>query len=408
MAERKQLTKQERIEKTVQNIVANYKSVERSIVSQLELYNIHHPGTIGHSREDIWRQLFDMIIPKKFVIEHSVFIIDSWGDISKEVDLAIIDNMYTPYIFQYGKLKFVPIEAVAAVIECKSTDACNSPRKKKNGEKSDSSALEEWYKSIEALKTSNKSIARMAAGTVIHGVSYTSKFKISESTQTSTRPIRIFCGYKTAEEVNNLLDLFDFVLIAAKGKDTGIEVYSQKRTLKEWYDSLDHHEGKAKKFGEEHSNAGKDETEIHCGEGGNSEEKQIEIEPNPCNELNDYKLEAYQVKDEKGENVSLLSFNFQLNQLLMIINNPILFPHLAYADLFKRNMKLGTTEEGATDQGKDQEKERTDKQGKKSRQSKAEKNPGKTEKIEKTEKSEKNEQTKKVKRKGGNDGGEND
>uniref|UniRef100_UPI0034E8BE75 DUF6602 domain-containing protein n=2 Tax=Enterocloster clostridioformis TaxID=1531 RepID=UPI0034E8BE75 len=44
----------------------------------------------------MWLQLFQMIVPNKFVIEHSVFIIDSAGNVSKEVDLAII-NTYTPY-----------------------------------------------------------------------------------------------------------------------------------------------------------------------------------------------------------------------------------------------------------------------------------------------------------------------
>ncbi len=80
-----------------------------------------HGSSIGSAREDIWGQLFDMIIPKKFVIEHSVFlIIDSEGNVSHEVDLAILDETYTPYIFRYGRLKFIPIEAVAVVVECKS------------------------------------------------------------------------------------------------------------------------------------------------------------------------------------------------------------------------------------------------------------------------------------------------
>uniref|UniRef100_UPI003FA486C2 hypothetical protein n=1 Tax=Enterocloster clostridioformis TaxID=1531 RepID=UPI003FA486C2 len=50
-----------------------------------------------------------MIVPKKFVIEHSVFIIDSAGNVSKEVDLAII-NTYTPLWmsirWQIGSVRF--------------------------------------------------------------------------------------------------------------------------------------------------------------------------------------------------------------------------------------------------------------------------------------------------------------
>ena len=38
-----------------------------------------------------------------------------------------------------------------------------------------------------------------------------------------------------------------------------------------------------------------------------------------------------------------MTFNFQLNQVLMLINNPMLFPHRAYAELFDQNNR---TEEG--------------------------------------------------------------
>jgi hypothetical protein len=36
-----------------------------------------------------------------------------------------------------------------------------------------------------------------------------------------------------------------------------------------------------------------------------------------------------------GKESSLLTLIFQLNQLLMIINNPMLFPHKAYVEMFK-------------------------------------------------------------------------
>ena len=48
--------------------------------------------------------MFKRIIPKKFVIEQSVFLIDSKGNVSNGVDLAIFDEMYTPYIFRYYDL----------------------------------------------------------------------------------------------------------------------------------------------------------------------------------------------------------------------------------------------------------------------------------------------------------------
>ena len=73
--------------------------------------------TIGHYWEKIWSEMFKRIISPKFVIEQSVFLIDSKGNVSNGVDLAIFDEMYTPYIFRYYDLKFIPLEAMAVVVE---------------------------------------------------------------------------------------------------------------------------------------------------------------------------------------------------------------------------------------------------------------------------------------------------
>ncbi len=43
-------------------------------------------------------RFFLRIIPKKFNTTRFVFIIDSKENISKEVDIAIYDEQYTPYI----------------------------------------------------------------------------------------------------------------------------------------------------------------------------------------------------------------------------------------------------------------------------------------------------------------------
>lgn len=87
--------------------------------------------------------MFKRIIPKKFVIEQSVFLIDSKGNVSNGVDLA--------YIFRYYDLKFIPLEAMAVVVECKS--------KSWEAEK-----LEKWLQSISASKTSfdQRSFTRLA------------------------------------------------------------------------------------------------------------------------------------------------------------------------------------------------------------------------------------------------------
>lgn len=315
----------------IDNIIENYIDMEQSIVNQLKLSNKLHPTTTGTCREDVWLELFNMIIPKKFVIEHSIFIIDSKRNISKEVDLAIIDNTYTPYIFQYGRLKYVPIEAVAAVAECKSTSLFFQKADETRGIKE--GGMKAWCSSIEKLQTTRKSIARMANSIVVDGMTDEKETDKPDKkfTQTATRPIRIFCGYETdltKEQERQIKEFFDFTLIAriqTKTDEKGnknikikepdkIEITTKKsNSLDDWYLQLDHFEIAQKK--------------LHGKEVKNEEH----IMKNKL--LENYHLEDLEVKkDEKI--ISLLTFNFQLNQLLMLINNPILFPHLAYAEMF--------------------------------------------------------------------------
>lgn len=212
---------------TIKNIKLNYERMEQGIVNEL-YFKVPHGSTIGHYREQIWEKMFRNIVPKKFVIEQSMFIIDSCGQVSKEVDLAIFDETYTPYIFSYGNLKFLPIEAVAAVIECKSS----SMNKK---------ILRAWASSIKALKTSNKSYTRtlnkIACGEIEHSI-----------TQSATRPLRILCCLnekEIGELVNEDEKPFDIVIRAVpdKGGKLQIEWDDRKKNLYDWYVSLNHAKG---------------------------------------------------------------------------------------------------------------------------------------------------------------------
>lgn len=75
---------------------------------------------------------------------------------------------------------------------------------------------------------------------------------------------------------------------------------------------------------------------------GFSEEKMDQYIENNKNKidkaaLEKIKMEEYQVLDKDKKPISLMTFNFQLNQLLMLINNPMLFPHRAYVGLFNED-----------------------------------------------------------------------
>ncbi|MGP1420757.1 MAG: DUF6602 domain-containing protein [Tannerella sp.] len=281
-------------EEIFQNIKDNYKRLERSIVEQFFLEFPNHKPTTGSYREDIWRSLFRQIVPYKFAIEKGVFVIDSEGNKSKEIDLAIFDEQYTPYIFNYGNVRFIPIEAVAVVVQCKSNNI-------------DNRILKDWSDQISSLKTSTKAIARVISEVVQGYLDPQQKVgQISRKfTQTATRPIRILCylnnGESTYAKPNE--DNFDILICANyENKDKPrIDVkYSKSWNLGEWYCSLNHANRELYGFKKEYSNS---------------------------ESLDD----KYRVKDNP-----LLSLIFQLNQLLMLINNPMLFPHQAYVDRFNK------------------------------------------------------------------------
>ncbi|OBZ15751.1 hypothetical protein A8L34_28455 [Bacillus sp. FJAT-27264] len=283
----------------VQRIADNYIQMEKSIVNQLTMSSQHNL-TMGGFREGIWQSMFEQIIPKKFSIERSVFIIDSNGEISNEVDLAIFDEQYTPYIFNYGQLKYIPIEAVAVVVQCKSKEI-------KSGD------LEVWVKSITKLKTSLNSIARMQ-----FNMTFGEDLLGRPRTQSSTRPIRILCCTREKDFTENhgAVNNFDFILHPSNKGRLKIVSTRELSSLKDWYISLNH---------------------------ANPEYTNRE----PFEDGEKFGLDKYVVQGTDGEDISLLSLAFQLNQLLMLINNPLLFPHRAYADMFNKELsQLSTSDRG--------------------------------------------------------------
>ncbi|URZ15118.1 DUF6602 domain-containing protein [Clostridium felsineum] len=284
-------------EETLKKLYENYKNIEKCVVDQLFLDTPNHQLTAGTYREEVWKDLFEKIIPKKFCIDQGVFIIDSNGNISDEVDLAIFDEQYTPYIFNYGKIKFIPIEAVAVVIQCKSVEL-----KTKD--------LGEWIKSIDKLTTSLNSIVRVMPGLVDNNIENEKNTK----SQTSTRPIRILCCIGRNGEIKEAaINMFDICLCVNKDKNSLKKVIkNESDTYYQWYESLNHY--KVERF-------------------GNNMQLYQDKKNTKGKDIKTSLLSIKIVDNNENENV-ILSLIFQLNQLLMLINNPMLFPHESYATLF--------------------------------------------------------------------------
>ena len=224
--------------KIITKIKENYASLEKGIVNQL-YFEAEHGATIGHYREKIWAEMFKRIVPKKFVVEQSVFLIDSRGKVSNEVDLAIFDELYTPYIFRYYDLKFIPLEAVAVVVECKSTLL-------------DKEKLESWAESISELKTSSvqKSFVRLANKLAYKPV----------ETQPATRPLRVLCCLNKQKELPTADDTKFDVVIRALKKERKLDVKwdEEKKDLYDWYLCLNQANGR-----EREGIKGAEEAEAH-------------------------------------------------------------------------------------------------------------------------------------------------
>lgn len=311
--------KKYKAKETIEKIAENYNDIERSLVRQLQLSTPAQHLTTGTYRETVWKSLFDMLIPKKYCITQSVFIIDSYGKISREVDLAVYDETYTPYIFNYGKIKFIPIEAVSVVIQCKSQIS----------RKTTYDELKEWVESIDCLKTSLDAVARMATRITDNNTKSVDSHGKGSATQTSTRPVKILCATSISKPLSEKLEKdFDFQLYINKEKDSLIKVLSHANAnFIEWNDRLNHYE---------HKDYSEKELLLRSG-------SKRDIGENES--LGNRNLTQLGVTDKEDKENVIMSLTFQINQLLMLINNPMLFPHRAYAEMFTRNLKSGDKEE---------------------------------------------------------------
>jgi hypothetical protein len=90
------------------------------LTQQLEMAakTISHDPTYGLVTEKHFIRIFRQYLPNRYSID-SAIIIDSNGRTSDQIDVVIYDKQYTPTLLDQYDHKYVPIEAVYAVIEIK-------------------------------------------------------------------------------------------------------------------------------------------------------------------------------------------------------------------------------------------------------------------------------------------------
>jgi hypothetical protein len=77
-----------------------------------------HPTAAGAVTEQHWLKLFNSYLPQRYRAA-SAFIVDSRGRRSRQIDIAIYDNLYSPLLFPDASGLHIPAESVYAVFEVK-------------------------------------------------------------------------------------------------------------------------------------------------------------------------------------------------------------------------------------------------------------------------------------------------
>ncbi len=82
--------------------------------------SLAHPGTKGDGSEIVWLDLFNTYLPKRYQAIKA-HLVDSNGAFSDQIDIAIFDRQYSPFVFTYQGQSIIPIESVYAIFEVKQT-----------------------------------------------------------------------------------------------------------------------------------------------------------------------------------------------------------------------------------------------------------------------------------------------
>lgn len=106
----------------IQNPQTVFARLQDTMLAELNMTSatISHPGTQGTATEDNWLKMFQNYLPNRYRAERGQ-VMDSKGGMSDQIDVIIFDRHFTPFLFNYNGVYFVPAESVYAVIEVKPT-----------------------------------------------------------------------------------------------------------------------------------------------------------------------------------------------------------------------------------------------------------------------------------------------
>lgn len=98
-----------------------FQRVQSEMLAQLAVGRLfEHGSAAGAATEQHWIELFNRYLPHRYR-SAPAFVIDSNGCRSRQIDIAIFDNLYSPPLFPHTSGIHIPAESVYAVFEVKPT-----------------------------------------------------------------------------------------------------------------------------------------------------------------------------------------------------------------------------------------------------------------------------------------------
>jgi hypothetical protein len=95
--------------------------VQQELLAQMAVGGLfEHASAAGTATERHWIDLFNRYLPQRYR-STSAFVIDSSGRRSRQIDIAIFDNLYSPLLFPHSSGLHIAAESVYAVFEVKPT-----------------------------------------------------------------------------------------------------------------------------------------------------------------------------------------------------------------------------------------------------------------------------------------------
>src|ERR1700752_4461478 len=95
-----------------------HEDIERRLTIARQSFG--HPGTTGNATENVWLELLQTYLPKRYQAE-TAHVVGSKGMFSGQIDVLVFDRHYSPFVFKFEEQIVIPAESVYGVFEVKQT-----------------------------------------------------------------------------------------------------------------------------------------------------------------------------------------------------------------------------------------------------------------------------------------------